>query len=80
MCWVHTRLESRIKAFKPNFIYDGISGRYPLWGGEYLSWWTGEQLLAICGRGIFSSSPWLLCWYVESFVTLVAWYPCLSPL
>jgi hypothetical protein len=29
-------------------------GRYVLWGGTYLRWWTVDQLLAICGRGAFA--------------------------
>jgi hypothetical protein len=28
-------------------------GRYPLWGGYYLRWWLADQLLGMCGRGVF---------------------------
>ena len=35
-------------------------GRYPLWGQYYLRWWFVDQVLMICGRGVFRYSPWLL--------------------
>ena len=28
-------------------------GRYPLWGQYYLRWWLVEQILLLCGKGIF---------------------------
>ena len=31
-------------------------GDYPVFGRDYLRWWTVEQLLAICGRGAFQWS------------------------
>ena len=31
-------------------------GAYPLYGSYYLRWWTTEQMLAICGRGVFAWS------------------------
>jgi hypothetical protein len=30
------------------------TGRYPLWGGEYLRWWIVGQIVSIFGQGIFT--------------------------
>jgi acetyltransferase-like isoleucine patch superfamily enzyme len=35
-------------------------GRYPLWGQYYLRWWLVDQVLMICGRGVFRYHPRLL--------------------
>ena len=35
-------------------------GRYPMWGQYYLRWWYVDQVLMICGRGIFRYHPALL--------------------
>jgi acyl-CoA synthetase (AMP-forming)/AMP-acid ligase II len=35
-------------------------GRYPLWGQYYLRWWYVDQVLMICGRGVFRHHPVLL--------------------
>ena len=35
-------------------------GRYPIWGQYYLRWWYVDQVLMICGRGIFRYHPYLL--------------------
>ena len=39
------------------------AGRYPLWGHYYLRWWYVDQVLMICGRGIFRHHPALLNMY-----------------
>ena len=36
------------------------AGRYPLWGQYYLRWWYVDQVLMICGRGVFRYHPTLL--------------------
>ena len=38
-------------------------GRYPLWGQYYLRWWYVDQVLMICGRGVFRHHPVLLNFY-----------------
>ena len=38
-------------------------GRYQLWGAMYLRWWIVSQISMICGKGIFSMDPRLLCLY-----------------
>ena len=46
-------------AFKWLIVGKHTAGRYALWGGDYLRWWTGEQLLFICGprREPFTFTP-----------------------
>ena len=46
-------------AFKWLVVGKHTAGRYALWGGDYLRWWTGEQLLFICGprREPFTFTP-----------------------
>jgi len=38
-------------------------GRYELWGEEYLRWWLANQIVELCGLGVFGSEPFLLRWY-----------------
>eukprot|EP00462_Mataza_sp_D1_P022772 CAMPEP_0175134990 /NCGR_PEP_ID=MMETSP0087-20121206/8473_1 /TAXON_ID=136419 /ORGANISM="Unknown Unknown, Strain D1" /LENGTH=1756 /DNA_ID=CAMNT_0016417589 /DNA_START=57 /DNA_END=5323 /DNA_ORIENTATION=- len=35
-------------------------GRFRLWGSYYLRWWTVNQILKVCGRGMFLWHPSLL--------------------
>ncbi|KAI8799704.1 acetyl-CoA synthetase-like protein [Cladochytrium replicatum] len=41
------------------------AGRFPLWGSYYLRWWLADQIIKLCGRGIFSTNSRMMSMYLR---------------